>query len=235
MLVLAVDTTSAHGSTALLDGRALRGATGFRTAQPRHAESLLPSVDYLLAQLGVRLDDVEGFGVAVGPGSFTGLRIGIAAIEGLAYSLDTPAVGVSTLEATAFRYRYRRGLLVAMLDAYRGEVYGASFRSDGKALEAASEPACLPPEDFLDSLPGRPDLVAGSATVSHRDVLDAHLPESVTITEPSFFIAEEIARLAASKLEAGERAPLGGLEALYVRSPEAERNRRRSARAGGRP
>jgi len=225
MLVLAVDTatTSAHGSLALLDERALRGVTGFRTARPRHAESLLPSVDYLLAQVEAKLDDVDGFAVAIGPGSFTGLRIGIAAVEGLAYTLERPAVGVSTLDATAFRYRHRRGLLVALIEAYRGQVYGASYRSDGESIEQVSDPVCMPPKDFLASLDAPPDLVAGSATVQYRDVLDAHLPDNVTIAEPSFFIAEEIARLAACRLEAGERAPLGGLDALYL--PPAEETR----------
>ena len=223
MLVLAVDTTSAHGSLALLDDHALRGAMAFRSAQPRHAETLLPSVDYLLARLEAKLDDVEGFAVAVGPGSFTGLRIGIAAVEGLAYTLERPVVGVSTLDATAFRYRHRRGLLVALIEAYRGEVYGASYRSDGESIEQASEPTCMPPKDFLDALAELPDLVAGSATVRYRDILDAHLPENVTVAEPSLFIAEEIARLGTRKLEAGERAPLGGLDAFYIRPSGGER------------
>ena len=218
MLVLAVDTatTSAHGSVALVDDHALRGATGFRTSQPRHAERLLPSVDYLLAQVEAKLDDVEGFCVAIGPGSFTGLRIGIAAVEGLAYTLERPAVGVSTLDATAFRYRHRRGLLVALIEAYRGQVYGASYRSDGESIEQVSDPVCMPVEDFLASLEAPPDLVAGSATVRYRDVLDSLLPDDVTVVEPSFFIAEEIARLGARKLEAGEHARLGGLDALYL-------------------
>lgn len=222
MLVLAVDTatTSAHGSLALVDGHALRGATGFRTAQPRHAESLLPSVDYLLAQVEAKLDDVDGFAVATGPGSFTGLRIGIAAVEGLAYTLERPAVGVSTLDATAFRYRHRRGLLVAFIEAYRGQVYGASYQSDGETIEQVSDAVCMPPKAFLASLAAPPELVAGSATVKYRDVLDANLPDNVTIAEPSFFIAEEIARLGARKLESGEHAPLGGLDALYL--PPAE-------------
>lgn len=218
MLVLAVDTTSAHGSLALLDDDALRGAMSFRSTQPRHAESLLPSVDYLLAQVEAKLDEVQGFAVALGPGSFTGLRIGIAAVEGLAYALERPAVGVSTLEATAFRYRHRRGRLVALLEAYRGEVYGASYRSDGESIEQASEPTCMLPKDFLDSLSEPPELVAGSAIVSYREVLEAHLPKSVTLAEPSLFIAEEVARLATRRLEAGERAPLGGLDALYIPS-----------------
>ncbi len=104
-------------------------------------------------------------------------------------------------------------------------MYGASYRSDGESIEPASEPTCMPPKDFLDSLVEPPELVAGSATVKYRDVLDAHLPGSVTLAEPSLFIAEEVARLGARKLEAGERAPLGELDALYIRPFEAGRNR----------
>jgi len=178
-----------------------------------------------------RLSEVDGLAVAMGPGSFTGLRIGIAAVEGLAYALDKPAVGVSALDATALRYRHRRGLLAVMRDAYRGEVYGASYRSDGDTIEPATEPTCRAPKDFLESLPATPELVAGSATVSYRDVVRASLPDTVTIAAPSFFIGEEVARLGAEALAGGSRgAPLGGLDALYIRSSEAERRRDRGRR-----
>lgn len=236
MLVLALDTTSAHGSMALLDGSALRGIVGFRSAQPRHAEDLLPSVDHLLARVDCALDGLQGFAVAIGPGSFTGLRIGVAAVEGLAYALDRPVVGVSTLEATAFRYRHRRGLLVAMIEAYRSEIYGAAYDSNGDSgrepLEAVVEPTCMAPARFLDSLPRTPELVAGSGTVRYRSVIEESLPPTVTIAEPSLFIAEEIARLGARKLAAGERAPLGGLDALYIRSSDAERHLAQAAPQG---
>ncbi len=232
MLVLALDTTSAHGSMALLDGLALRAVMGFRTAQPRHAEGLLPSLDHLLSQVEGKLQDIQGFAVAVGPGSFTGLRIGIAAIEGLAYTLGRPVVGVSTLEATAFRYRYRRGLLVAMIEAYRSEVYGASYESDGGALVAVTDPSCMAPVAFLDSLPRAAELIAGSGVTRYRSVLAERLPKNTTLAEPSLFIAEEIARLGAGKLDAGEQAPLGGLDALYIRSSDAERNLAKASARG---
>lgn len=207
---------------------------GFQTARPRHAESLLPMVDYLLSRVEATLEDVHGFAVAVGPGSFTGLRIGIAAVEGLAYALNRPAVGVSSLEATAFRYRYRRGLIVAMIEAYRGEIYGASYDSDGIALSAATDPICAAAGDFLDSLPRAPELIAGSGAARHRAVVREHVSGKVTIADPSFFVAEEIARIGAARLDAGERVPLGGLDALYVRPSEAERNRARSDEEGPR-
>lgn len=228
MLVLALDTTSAHGSLALLDGMALRAVMGFRTAQPRHAEGLLPFVDQITTQVGATLKDIQGFAVAVGPGSFTGLRIGIAATEGLAYTLDRPVVGVSTLDATAYRYRHRRGLLVAMIEAYRSEVYGASYVSDGMSLVMASEPVCMGAGSFMESVmdsgPAPVELVAGSGVDRYRSMIEERVTGLTTLAEPSLFIAEEIARLGAGMLDAGERAPLGGLDALYIRSSDAERN-----------
>ena len=108
MKILAVDTTSLAGSVALLEDDVLRGLVGFSTV-PGHAERLLPTVDSMLAGLSLSLSDLDGFAVAVGPGSFTGLRIGISTVEGLSYSTGRPVVGISSLEATAHRYRYRPG------------------------------------------------------------------------------------------------------------------------------
>ena len=229
MRILAVDTTSAHGSVALLSGSALTGMLGFSTARPEHAERLLPSMELLLKRAGSSLDEVEAFAVASGPGSFTGLRIGIAAVEGLAYTLGRPAVAVSVLEATAYRYRHRRGRLVCFLDAYRGEIYGAVYDSDGESVRLVSEPVCESPESFLDSVLLEPvELIAGSGTVSHRELLRERLPASVSVPAPSPFLAEEIARLGGERLERGEHAPLGGLDAFYIRPPEAVRNQQRA-------
>ncbi len=224
--VLAVDTTSAHGSLALLEDEELIGVLGFWTARPRHAENLLPSIEALLAGVEKRLQDVEAFAVAIGPGSFSGLRVGIAAVEGLAYALDRPAVGVSTLDATAHRFRRRRGLIVALAGAYRGDVYGRSYTSDGERTHPLGEPLCVAPERFLDELPKRPQLIAGSAILKYRALLEARYPAGVALEEPSLFIAEEVARLGAEKLARGERAPLGGLHALYIRPSDAQLNQK---------
>ncbi|MGH9390705.1 MAG: tRNA (adenosine(37)-N6)-threonylcarbamoyltransferase complex dimerization subunit type 1 TsaB, partial [Vicinamibacteria bacterium] len=85
MRVLAVDTTGAHGSAAVVAGGILEGLIGIRETRPRHAEALLPTIDELLRLLSLSLERIDGFAVAVGPGSFTGLRIGIAAVEGLSF------------------------------------------------------------------------------------------------------------------------------------------------------
>ena len=224
--ILAVDTTSAHGSMALLEDEELTGILGFRTVRPRHAENLLPSIEVLLAGVEKKIQDVDAFAVAIGPGSFSGLRVGIAAVEGLAYALDRPAVGVSTLDATAHRYRRRRGLIVALAGAYRGDVYGRCYASDGEHAHPACDPRCIAPERFLDELPKRPELIAGSAILTHRALLEARYPSGVTLEAPSLFIAEEVARLGAEMLARGERAPLGGLDALYIRPSDAQLNQK---------
>jgi tRNA threonylcarbamoyladenosine biosynthesis protein TsaB len=224
MRILAVDTTGAHGSVAVLDGRELRGILGIATDSPHHAENLLPTIDELLGRLSLPLDRVEGFAVAVGPGGFTGLRIGIAAVEGLSFATGRPAAGVSALEATAYRHRRLDGLVVCFIEAYRGEIYGALYRAQGGRISLLSDPVCQPPAVFLDSLPGPPAIVAGTGILRYRALLASRLGEAV-VAEESFFLAEEVGRLGLSRLEAGQDSRLGTLEALYIRPSEAEKSR----------
>jgi tRNA threonylcarbamoyladenosine biosynthesis protein TsaB len=224
MRVLAVDTTGAHGSVGIVEGGELQGLIGIKETRPRHAESLLPTIDHLLRLLSLRLDEIEGFAVAVGPGSFTGLRIGIAAVEGLSFAAGKPAAGVSALEATAFRFRHADGLIVPLIEAYRGEVYGAAYRARAGALALVVEPSCASASRFLDSLPEPPSLVAGTAILRHREEIEAHAKNAM-VSDASFFIAEEVARLGGARILAGDAASLGSLAPLYVRRSDAELDR----------
>ncbi len=229
MRVLAVDTTGAHGSVALVDDGELEGLFGVRERTPRHAEVLLPTIDRLLRSLSLKLEEIDGFAVAVGPGSFTGLRIGIAAVEGLSFATSKPAAGVSALEATAFRFRYLDGLIVSLIEAYRGEIYGAAYRARAGVLHLEVEPSCMSASRFLDLLPEAPALVAGTGLLRHREAVDIHAPGAI-LADRSFFIGEEVARVGEAKLEAGDPAPLGSLAPLYIRPTEAERNRANETR-----
>lgn len=220
MNVLAVDTTSPAGSVALLDGEELRGLVGV-WKRPGHAETLLPTIDRLLGELSLALDGVDGFAVAVGPGSFTGLRIGIATMEGLAYSTGRPIVGVSSLQATAHRFRFRPGLVASFLDARRGEVFGALYQSNGSDFDTVIEPVCEGPEDFLVRLPSEPILVAGTAVLAYADLLAQR--KELHAAEASFFLAEQVARIGRTLLREGRSTPLGRLDALYLRPSDAER------------
>ena len=224
MRVLAVDTTGAHGSVAIVAGDELEGIIGARETSPKHAESLLPTIEQLLRILSLGLEDIDGLAVAVGPGSFTGLRIGIAAVEGLSFATGKPAAGVSALEATALRFRYVDGLIVALIEAYRGEIYGAAYRARAGVLHLEVEPSCASASRFLQTLPELPSLVAGTGLLRHRNEVETHAPGAF-LADPSFFIGEEVARLGKARLEAGDAAPLGSLAPLYIRPAEAERSR----------
>lgn len=227
MNILAVDTTSAHGSVALLSETGLRAVMGL-SSRPKYAQRLLPAINCLLESLELELGDLSGFAVAVGPGSFTGLRVGIASVEGLAFATNKPCVGVSALDATAARFRHFRGMVVAFIDAYRGEVYGARYRADTESVSPVGDPVCESPEAFLARLAASEDeplLFAGSATESHGDLVRDRFGKRARFAEKSFFIAPEVAFIGAPRLAAGESAALGGLVPLYLRPPEAERNR----------
>ncbi len=129
MNVLGIDTSGKPMGVALLsDGRVL--GEKFLDAGYRHAERLMPTVEALLAESGLCQADLGGVAVASGPGSFTGLRVGITTARTLAWSLGIPLAGVPTLDALAYNARLHRGLVVAVIDARREAVFSASYRWD---------------------------------------------------------------------------------------------------------
>jgi tRNA threonylcarbamoyladenosine biosynthesis protein TsaB len=221
MKVLAVDTTSNSGSAAILDGDVLKGHVGF-SRRPGYAEKLLPTVELMLEELSLTLLDLDGLAVAAGPGSFTGLRIGIATMEGLAYATGRPIVGVSSLEATAYRYRHRDGYVASFLDARRKEIFGALYRVDGRQIQLVNEPVCESPEKFIARLPAEPILLAGTGTLVYRERLSRQINHDLLLAEPSFFLAEDVARLGSKRLQMGDATALGKLEAIYLRASDAE-------------
>ncbi|HEX9726856.1 MAG TPA: tRNA (adenosine(37)-N6)-threonylcarbamoyltransferase complex dimerization subunit type 1 TsaB [Vicinamibacteria bacterium] len=228
MRLLAVDTTSVLGSIAVLEGDTVRAREGFETPAG-HAQRLLPEIDRILGSLGLSLADIEAFAVAVGPGSFTGLRIGIASVEGLAFATGRPVVGVSTLDATASRYRARARLVAPLLDARREEIYGALFRIDGDVLETVVDPVCERPQAFLARLRGmsrEPIVFAGDAVALYATLVRRVMGELADLEESVVKLAEEVGRIGRKRLEEGEAAPLGGLRAQYLRLPDAQRTRR---------
>lgn len=223
--ILAVDTTTAFGSIGLLDGDTLSAIFGVGP-QPHHAENLLSMVDQILERLGWTLTDLGGLAVASGPGSFTGLKIGVASMEGLALARDLPLVGVGSLLATAWPHRHSPGLVASVIQAYRGEIYGALYEkgADSQRLEPRMEPVCEPPERFAERLGGSfrmPLLLAGTGVERYRETWKSLDAQDVRFAPASYFLAEAVARLGVEAITRGER----GVDVMYVRASEAERNR----------
>jgi tRNA threonylcarbamoyladenosine biosynthesis protein TsaB len=237
MRVLSLDTTTRAGSAALVeDGRIVEERSG--DASRTHAERLPGELIALLAAHGRTLADVDLFAVASGPGSFTGLRIGIATIQGAAFVRQRRVVAVSALEAlarTAAANATPGTIVGAWIDAHRQEVFSALYRV------ADAEPFAL---DRLDEIEGprvdrpaatlerwRPQLAAGAAMIAGdgatiyaeliaADAASSNLPTRVL--QPTPLIAGTMALTALALARAGTAVDAGGVRPLYVRRPDAE-------------
>ncbi len=151
MKVLAIETSTLSGGAALLDGDELVGEYTLNV-RTTHSERLLGAVDRLLQDAGWTPEALEGLVVAVGPGSFTGLRIGVSTVKALAFSLKIPVAAVSTLEAMARALPFARHPVCPVLDARKSEVYAALFHWEGVRLVRDWEDQALAPEDLCRRL-----------------------------------------------------------------------------------
>ena len=150
MKILGIDTSTPIGSVALIDGENLVAEHTLNIVQA-HSSRLMPAIDRVLKWGNITADALDGCAVGIGPGSFTGIRIGVATIKSLCYALDKPIVGISTLEAIAYNLRWTNGVVCPLLDARRSEVYGAIF-DGGTEWQRLSDDLCLSIDAFLDHL-----------------------------------------------------------------------------------
>ena len=214
MLVLAVDTTSASGSVAVGDAGRVQGE--LRLASPTaHSARLLPAVEFLLASLALTPRDLDGYAVVVGPGSFTGLRVGLSTVQGLALASGRPCLGVSALDLLAARMRGAAPHLAAMIDASRGEVFAGLYDARARPLAQAQR---IEPEAFLARVPPGAAFL-GDWVRPHESELRAAHPGAV-LPERSLFLAGTLVRVAAERLAAGEGAGPERLRPLYLREAD---------------
>lgn len=215
MLALALDTTTRAGSVALV-GRAREVVAPLDAAMPL-AMQLPSALMDLLARNGTRLVDIDLFAVSVGPGSFTGIRIGIATMQGLALAQGKPLIGVSAFDALA-ACAPEGEAIATWIDAWRGEVYGAAGESE--ALVA-------PPDRLLEDVRGATTFI-GDGAVRYRDLIAAALGDRASFVEPTPLLAAHIGRLAIVRAERGDAPPPHAIRPLYVRRPDAELARERA-------
>jgi len=227
-LLLAIESACRVPSVALLRGGAVIAEDD---AEPGRtgAESLLPSVDAVLARGGVTLDAVDAFAVSIGPGSFTGLRVGVSTVKGLAFGGEAPVVPVPTLAAVARGASAAGGWdsavpVVALLDARRGEVYAAGFRIDASgegARAVAPSEGVYTPAELLRVLP-EGALLVGEVLEMFGDELRAAGRGQLSLGPARDAHARDVAALGAGLLAAGQGLHPGVLAPRYVRRAEAE-------------
>jgi tRNA threonylcarbamoyladenosine biosynthesis protein TsaB len=240
MLILALDTTTRAGSLALVrDGQPLEVAEG--DPGQTHAARLPGAILDCLARHHLTLGDLDLYGVAVGPGSFTGLRIGIATIQGLAFAHGRLVVGVSALDALAEAAGPAppaigggRALRAAWMDARRGEVYGRLYQFSGSAWQPMGPPLVNRPSDVLAGWFPSPDdtlvELVGDGAVAYRAELTAALGSRARVADTVPPLAPAIASIAAREQAAGLAVRAAAIRPLYIRRPDVELTRERHAR-----
>lgn len=225
MIVLALDSTTRAGSVAVLnDTRVVDARAGDPSRS--HAERLPAELTRVLAANGLDVANVGLFAVASGPGSFTGLRIGIATLQGLALARSRPLIGVSALEALAESAAERVGegdYLGAWMDGHRRDVFTALYRRGSTGLVEVEGPSVGDPAATLRrwrSLATSPLLfVGGGAAMYARAIEDA---QPGAVVEPAPLLAPVVARRALARFLRGDAPHPAALQPLYVRRPDAE-------------
>jgi tRNA threonylcarbamoyladenosine biosynthesis protein TsaB len=225
MLVLGIETATPQVGVAI-GGHEGVLASFHCSRDRRHAETLAPAIAFLCEQARVELADIGVVAVDVGPGLFTGLRVGLATAKSVAHALRVPMVGISSLDLAAFPARYSDRLVVSMIDARRQEVFYATYRRVPGGIQRVSDPRVDQPSDVIDELValGEECLLVGDGADRYADVF-AGLP-GVEVGQEGFRhpSAGSLVELAHARALREEFVTPAEIEPLYLRAPDARIN-----------
>ena len=222
MRILAVDTSTLSCSVGILDDGWLRAETT-GTKKQTHSRHLMQMIDLVIDMADIRLDEMDAFAVVTGPGSFTGIRIGVSTIQGFAMALSKPVVGVSSLNALAHQAMPSHGLICPLMDARKGEVYAALYRFEKETLQQVMGDRVISPEDLIARLDA-PCLFIGNGVTIHRKVIQRKLGANALFarTGMNTIRAETVGRIAAQQIVTRDMESPSLLIPHYIRKSDAE-------------
>lgn len=226
MKILALDSTAKTSTVAVLDNENLLGLYSVNI-QNTHSETLLPMVKSLLESLRLTNDDIDAYAVSEGPGSFTGVRIGVATIKALAFGREKPCVGVSTIEALAENLEGFSGIVCPIMNARRGQVYTGAFLSGERFIDDT----CMMLDDLIPMLIEKNEpiyfLGDGYELILNKEIANfRHTPELLRYQN-----AYSVGKIAYKKIQNSEYVNDTDLRVEYLRKAQAERER--EERLGG--
>jgi tRNA threonylcarbamoyladenosine biosynthesis protein TsaB len=222
MLVLGIETSTAVSSVALGNEQGIV-ASSLLGRGKGHEQFLVPAIRFLLDQAAISMRQVAGIAVGVGPGLFTGMRVGVATAKAMAQSLRVPVVGIPSLDLLAYAVRHSQRLICACVDARRGEVFSAFYRQVPGGVQRLSEYVAWPPARLAGEIQARSEevLFVGNGALVYRDLLTGARAEFASASH-AFPNAQALVELAIPRFLREDTDPLLELEPLYVRKTDAE-------------
>ena len=226
MLILAVDTASLAGSLAVLHDEKVIGVLSVSSAET-YSSRLFRHLDYLMNELSLELDRFDLFAVDAGPGSFTGLRMGLTAAKGWAEVYKKPIAAISGLEAVAVQARSTAPWLVPVMDARRGQLYFGFYRRIGHTLALEGEECVMTPGEFFEILRARSrsrefSIVTPDPEIITKELSQLEISRTIAIEQVSAVLAPLIGQLGFRRAQAGQLTDSLMLDANYVRRSDAE-------------
>jgi len=227
--ILGLDTSTMISTCAVMEGNEIIGEYTINQNMS-HSEKLVPMIKELLDNLNLRPKDIDLYGVALGPGSFTGLRIGVGTVKTLAHLFDKPIVGISTLEALAYNLPYNK-TIVPMIDARRNRVYTGIYTWQGEELKTLKEEEAIEIEKLFEILDDYEDIViSGDGSQVYKDVIRENLGDRIKVATAGANIcrASSICDLAKRNYERGLVDDYYKIAPEYLRPSQAERRLKKS-------
>lgn len=225
MLVLSVDSSSSTATCALVKDDEVLGEINLNNKK-QHSVILMDLIDTLLKEYHIEINSLDGFVISRGPGSFTGLRIGMATLKGLAFGSNKPLTSISTLDALAYNVVSFNGIICPIMDALRENVYTCLYKSENNSLISLIEENCLSISELVDILKEKnlPIIFVGDGVSKHKDFLKENLPNCIFAPNHSNFPkASSVGELGIKKIKDGIMEDLDSINPIYLRKSQAER------------
>ncbi len=225
MLILGIETSTQQVGCAIGGHEGVLAST-HSSRSKRHAETLIPSIEFLCRSARVELSEMGAVAVDLGPGLFTGLRVGVATAKAIASALRVPVIGVASLDLLAFPARFSPRLIAAVIDARRGELFSALYRQVPGGVQRISEPAVGTADDLVSDLlaTGEDVLLVGDGAVRYADRFQELLRVEIVdrgLAHPS---ARSLVQLAHARALREDWVPSWEVAPVYLRKPDAEIN-----------
>lgn len=225
MLILGIETATVQAGCAI-GGHEGVLASAHSAKGKRHAENLTPAIEFICEQAQIELSEIGLVAVDVGPGLFTGLRVGVATAKAIAFALRVPMIGVSSLDLLAFPVRFSPRLIVAAIDARRSELYYAFYRQVPGGVQRISEHAVGSADDLASELLaiGEEVLLVGDGAHRYREAFDGLAKVELVDPGNSYPSAASLVQLAHARALREDFTQIDAIEPIYLRRPDAEIN-----------